>query len=72
MSQAWVILPMRLLDDRCHTIIVWSWRRSSSWLAQRYTLSELQLRWHQTPLDFSEWSQVTLPEMKDYQTCAKC
>ncbi len=39
-----------------------------NWLAQRYTLSELQLRWHQTPLDFSEWGQVTLPEMKDYQT----
>ena len=38
------------------------------WLAQRYTLSELQLRWHQTPLDFSDWSQITLPEMKDYQT----
>lgn len=38
------------------------------WLAQRYTLSELQLRWYQTPADFSEWSQVTLPETKDYQT----
>ncbi len=38
------------------------------WLKERYTLSELQLRWRQTPADFSEWSQVTLPKEKDYQT----
>ncbi len=38
------------------------------WLKQRYTLAELQLRWRQTPADFSEWSQVTLPEEKDYQS----
>ena len=38
------------------------------WLKQRYTLSELQLRWRHTPADFSAWSQVTLPQEKDYQT----
>lgn len=36
------------------------------WLAQRYTLSELQVRWRQTPADLASWEQVTPPAPSDY------
>ncbi len=36
------------------------------WLAQRYTLSELQLRWRQTPVELASWEQVTPPAPSDY------
>ncbi|GER90539.1 hypothetical protein KDW_47010 [Dictyobacter vulcani] len=39
-----------------------------TWLAERYTLEELQLRWRQTPADFSTWEQVSLPQAEDYGT----
>ncbi len=38
------------------------------WLADRYTLSELQLRWRQTPVDLSNWGQVKPPEEHTYNT----
>lgn len=36
------------------------------WLADRYTLTELQLRWRQTPADLASWEQVTPPALNDY------
>lgn len=36
------------------------------WLAQHYTLDELQLRWRQTPADLPDWEHVTLPAPRDY------
>ncbi len=36
------------------------------WLAQRHTLTDLQLRWRQTPADLASWEQVTLPTLRDY------
>jgi hypothetical protein len=36
------------------------------WLAERYTLTDLQLRWRQTPADLASWEQVTPPALKDY------
>jgi hypothetical protein len=36
------------------------------WLAQRYTLPELQVRWRQTPADLASWEQVTPPASSDY------
>ena len=38
------------------------------WLAERYSLAELQQRWRQTPGDFATWDQVTLPDESDYAT----
>ncbi len=38
------------------------------WLADRYTLSELQLRWRQTPVDLPNWEQVKPPEEHNYNT----
>ncbi|MFL5592294.1 MAG: beta-galactosidase [Ktedonobacteraceae bacterium] len=38
------------------------------WLADRYTLSKLQLRWRQTPVDLPNWEQVKPPEEHDYNT----
>lgn len=38
------------------------------WLAQRSTLSELQLRWRQTPHDLPSWSAVMPPHIRDYST----
>ncbi|GLV53730.1 hypothetical protein KDH_05820 [Dictyobacter sp. S3.2.2.5] len=39
-----------------------------SWLAERYSITELQQRWRQTPGDFASWDQVTLPLAADYIT----
>jgi hypothetical protein len=39
-----------------------------NWLAERYTLSELQVRWRQTPSDFATWDDITLPNEADYST----
>ncbi|MBV9227683.1 MAG: beta-galactosidase, partial [Chloroflexi bacterium] len=38
------------------------------WLAERYTLSELQLRWRQTPADLPDWEHVLPPREEDYNT----
>lgn len=38
------------------------------WLQKRYTLSELQLRWRQTPADMLTWKQVMPPMERDYAT----
>jgi hypothetical protein len=38
------------------------------WLAGRYSLSELQLRWRQTPVDLPNWEQVKPPEERDYNS----
>lgn len=38
------------------------------WLAERYTLSELQLRWRQTPADMPDWEHVLPPREEDYET----
>ncbi|GHO85311.1 hypothetical protein KSZ_33170 [Dictyobacter formicarum] len=38
------------------------------WLAERYSIVELQQRWRQTPADFAGWDQVTLPVAADYAT----
>ncbi|GCE23863.1 alpha-amylase family protein [Dictyobacter kobayashii] len=37
-----------------------------SWLAERYSIAELQQRWRQTPQDFASWDQVSLPVADDY------
>jgi hypothetical protein len=37
-------------------------------LARRYTLSELQLRWRQTPADLPHWANVLPPQEADYNT----
>ncbi len=36
------------------------------WLAERYTLTDLQLRWRQTSTDLTSWEQVTPPALNDY------
>jgi hypothetical protein len=36
------------------------------WLAQCYTLSDLQLRWRLSPADLASWEQVTPPALDDY------
>jgi hypothetical protein len=36
------------------------------WLSQRYTLTELQVRWRETPADLASWEQATLPAPSDY------
>jgi Beta-galactosidase len=38
------------------------------WLAERYTLTELQLRWRQTPVDIPDWKHVLPPEEEDFDT----
>lgn len=38
------------------------------WLTQRYTLSELQLRWRKTPADLPDWEHVTPPGLEEYDT----
>jgi hypothetical protein len=38
------------------------------WLAERYTLPELQLRWRQTPADMPDWEHVLPPRIEDYNT----
>ncbi|GCE30309.1 hypothetical protein KDA_58250 [Dictyobacter alpinus] len=38
------------------------------WLAERYSIAELQQRWRQTPADFASWDQVSLPVAEDYVT----
>jgi hypothetical protein len=38
------------------------------WLAKRYTLSELQFRWRQTPADLPDWAHVLPPREEDYTT----
>ncbi len=38
------------------------------WLAERYTLSELQLRWRETPADLPSWERVLPPLKTDYGT----
>ena len=38
------------------------------WLAERYTLSELQLRWRQTPTDMPDWRHVLPPKAEGYET----
>ncbi|HEY7419650.1 MAG TPA: beta-galactosidase, partial [Ktedonobacteraceae bacterium] len=38
------------------------------WLAKRYTLNELQLRWRQTPADLPDWAHVLPPREEDYTT----
>ena len=38
------------------------------WLAKRYTLSEVQLRWRQTPADLPDWAHVLPPREADYTT----
>lgn len=39
-----------------------------SWLRGRYTLSELQLRWRQTPAEIPTWELVLPPDEADYDT----
>ncbi len=41
------------------------------WLAERYTLTELQLRWRQTPADIPDWEHVLPPHERDYSTNAR-
>lgn len=36
------------------------------WLRQRFTLSELQLRWRQTPAELPSWERVQPPLASDY------
>lgn len=38
------------------------------WLAERYTLSELQLCWRQTPADLPDWQHVLPPRKADFDT----
>lgn len=38
------------------------------WLAKRYTLSELQLRWRETPANLPTWERVLPPLKTDYAT----
>ena len=38
------------------------------WLAERYTLSELQLHWRETPADLPSWERVLPPLKTDYAT----
>ncbi len=38
------------------------------WLAERHTLSELQLRWRQTPLDIPDWQHIRPPDEADFDT----
>ncbi|HVU67076.1 MAG TPA: beta-galactosidase [Ktedonobacteraceae bacterium] len=38
------------------------------WLQTRYTLSELQLRWRQTPADLPDWEHILPPVEADYDT----
>ena len=38
------------------------------WLAERYTLSELLLRWRETPADLPSWERVQPPLQTDYAT----
>lgn len=38
------------------------------WLADRYTLKELRLRWRLTPADLADWEQVTPPRAPDYSS----
>jgi hypothetical protein len=39
-----------------------------NWLAERHTLSELQLRWRQTPADIPDWQHVCPPDEADFDT----
>ncbi|HEX7734280.1 MAG TPA: alpha-amylase family protein [Ktedonobacteraceae bacterium] len=39
-----------------------------NWLKARYTLSELQLRWRQTPVDIPDWEHILPPVEADYDT----
>jgi hypothetical protein len=41
------------------------------WLAERYTLSELQLRWRLTSADLPTWAQVLPPQESDYNTSVR-
>jgi hypothetical protein len=41
------------------------------WLAERYTLSELQLRWRQTPADIPDWQHVLPPDDADFDTSVR-
>ena len=41
------------------------------WLEQRHTLSELQLRWRQTPADLPDWPHVSLPAEADFDTSVR-
>jgi hypothetical protein len=43
-------------------------RAFQRWLAEHHTLSELQMRWRQTPADLPDWQHVGLPEEKDFET----
>ncbi len=38
------------------------------WLQARYTLSEVQLRWRQTPADIPTWEAILPPSEADYDT----
>lgn len=38
------------------------------WLAERYTLSELQLRWRKTPATLPDWEHVLPPQEEEYTT----
>jgi hypothetical protein len=38
------------------------------WLQQRYTLNELQTRWHLTPFDIPTWNSVPVPAGTSYGT----
>ncbi len=38
------------------------------WLQQRYTLSQLQLHWRETPTDLPDWQHVLPPREDDYAT----
>ena len=39
-----------------------------SWLKERYALSELQLRWRQTPAQLPDWEHLLPPNEADYNT----
>ncbi len=39
-----------------------------NWLKERYTLSELQLRWRQTPAQLPSWEHLLPPAEADYDT----
>ena len=43
-------------------------RAFQDWLQKRLTLSELQLRWRQTPVDIPTWESVRPPLEKEYNT----
>ncbi len=43
-------------------------RAFQRWLSARYTLSELQLHWRQTPVDLPTWEHVLPPQESEYDT----